>query len=118
MTRWLAPLLAALPAPAAALDLLCQFETECFEAEACDEAAFELAVAAGEAPDTARLGSIADDTLGALSTAESGAQTVVARTASSLQILTIGADGTARYTLHLTDGPAMVSYLGQCESPG
>ncbi len=101
--------------PAVALDAACHFITECFEDEPCDEADFVLRLRPGPEPMSVRLGGPVDRITGELSVAESGAMLVLARSPSSLQILTIGPDDTARYTLHLTDGPAMVSYIGTCE---
>lgn len=108
--------LAALVAlPVAATDAACHFTVECFEDEPCDEADFVLRIRSGDAPMSVRLGGPVDRITGELSVAESGATLILARSPSSLQILTIGPDDTARYTLHLTDGPAMVSYIGTCE---
>lgn len=101
--------------PALALDTACRFTVECYEAEACDAADFTLRLRPGDAPDTVRLGGPVDDITGAVTEAESGARVVVARGPSSVQLLTLGPDSTARYTLHLTDGPAIVSYHGTCE---
>ena len=102
-------------APALALDTACRFTVECYEAEACDAADFTLRLRPGDAPDTVRLGGPVDEFTGAVNEAESGARVVIARSPSSVQLLTLGPDGTARYTLHLTDGPAIVSYHGTCE---
>jgi hypothetical protein len=104
---------AALPAPA--MDAACHFTVECFEDEPCDEADFVLRIRPGPEPMSVRLGGPVDRITGELSVADSGATLVLARSPSSLQILTIGVDESARYTLHLTDGPAMVSYIGTCE---
>ena len=105
--------------PAAAMDAACRFTVECFEAEPCDDADFTLRLRPGDLPLSVRLGGPVDDIVGELSVAQSGATLVLARGPSSLQILTIGTDATARYTLHLTakdsGGPAMVSYIGTCE---
>lgn len=110
------PLIAAVSAAFAdGDDLMCQFETECFEAEACDETAFELNVSKSD--DGVVLGSIADEVQGQSSMNDRGTELIVAQGLSTLQILTVGTDGTARYTLHLTDGPAVLSYLGSCETP-
>jgi len=101
--------------PAFAIDAACHFTVECFEDEPCDEADFVLRLRPGPEPMSVRLGGPVDRITGELSVAQSGATLVLARSPSSLQILTIGPDEAARYTLHLTDGPAMVSYIGTCE---
>lgn len=111
----LALLAGATALPAAAIDAACHFTVECFEDEPCDEADFILRIRSGLEPMSVRLGGPVDDITGELSVAQSGATLILARSPSSLQILTIGPDDTARYTLHLTDGPAMVSYIGTCE---
>ncbi|QIE42595.1 hypothetical protein [Meridianimarinicoccus aquatilis] len=104
-----------LPHTAAALDMTCHFTVECYEAEECDEADFVLDVRDSEEDGHVRLGGPVDDIRGRIGTAQSGSRVVVARSQSSMQLLTIGPDETARYTLHLTDGPAMISYTGICE---
>jgi hypothetical protein len=116
MIRLVATLLAASVAlPAAAIEAACHLTTECFEDEPCDEADFVLRIRPGAENMSVRLGSPADEVMGQLGVAQSGATIILARGPSSLQILTIGPGDTARYTLHLTDGPAMVSYIGTCE---
>jgi len=94
---------------------VCRFTTECFEAEACDDAAFELRIAPGDTNGRVRLGSIADEVTGTLTVGSSGATVILARGPTSFQLLTI-LDTAARYTLHLTDGPAVVTYHGSCEA--
>ncbi|MGS4945646.1 hypothetical protein ACVDG3_09215 [Meridianimarinicoccus sp. RP-17] len=110
-----AALAGATALPAAAIDAACHFTTECFENEPCDEADFVLRIRPGPEEMSVRLGGPADEVTGELGVAQSGATLVLARGPSSVQILTIGPDESARYTLHLTDGPAMVSYIGTCE---
>lgn len=97
-------------------DMLCQFVTECFEGEACDETNFELKLVDAEEPDAVMLGSVSDNVSGEIETLGSGAQVISAQGPSSWQLLSIGPEGEARYTLHLTEGPAVLSYLGTCEA--
>jgi len=105
---------AAMPLPATAFDAVCHFTVECFETEACDAANFELRLRPGPQDMSVRLGSVADEVSGEVTVAQSGATVVLARGPSSFQLLSI-LDGVARYTLHLTDGPAVVTYHGTCE---
>lgn len=99
---------------AAALEATCTFDTICFEAEACDTA--QLALRVAPAPEgRVRLGPRGDGVLGDVVTADNGARVIVARSASSFQLLTV-LDRAARYTVHLTDGPAVATYHGTCEA--
>lgn len=101
-------------APAWAIDVMCHFDTECFEAEACDTADFDLEISPLPGVFEVRLGSVADDVRGQLTVMPNGATAVIARGPSSLQLLTIGLDRSARYTLQLAEGPAVISYHGSC----
>ncbi len=111
--------LAALAGPAGAaltLPAACTFSVECFEAEACDETALRLALTRNGTPDTVRIGSVAEHFTAQRSVTERGATVLQALGPTSAQILSVGPDGTARYSLHLTDGPAALTYLGTCEA--
>lgn len=108
--------LAAGPVPA--LEATCRFEVECYETEPCDAAAFTLSLRPGTAAGTALFSDIAGETEAALSVASNGATVALAITSASVQLLIVGTDGAARYTLHLTDGPAVITYHGQCTPTG
>lgn len=116
-TLW-AVMATALPglASAQAVEVECLFTQECFEAEACDEASFSVRLGKGTVPGEVVMRTPAETIAGTVRGNDTSSLVWSARTPSSEQLLSWGADGTARYTLHLTDGPAVVSYLGQCEA--
>lgn len=101
--------------------LVCNFTTECFDADTCTDAAFEptLTGRAGgmslqdmvaqvkfssEAGDADLLGLRSDD-----------AMSLSGGTFEARHLLTINKDGAARYTVHYADGPMAISYLGICK---
>ncbi|WP_193142101.1 MULTISPECIES: hypothetical protein [unclassified Meridianimarinicoccus] len=108
----LAPGLAA----AQSVEVECVFTLECYEAEACNEANFNLRVGKGDSPTEAVVRTPAETFSGNVEGHDSTSLVWTTRTATTAQILSWGADGSARYTLHLTDGPAVVSYHGHCEA--
>ena len=100
---------------AAALDATCTFETICFEADPCDTATLALRVRSDATTGKVTLGPRGDRVAGRATAAPSGATVIVARGPTSFQLLTV-LDRGARYSVHLTDGPAVVTYLGTCEA--
>ena len=100
--------------PAAALDTACHFTTECLEAEPCAEADFELEITSGDRDGAVVLSQDMGTAEGEMTLAENGAALIAARSPVNLQIVTVGADGESRYSLHFADGPLTVSYLGTC----
>ena len=101
--------------------LSCTFETECFESESCAASTymFELNGRAGGLTDTemvvqTELVSEIGDTR--LIGARSGeAMSLAGGTFEARHLLTLAADGAARYTLHYAEGPMVISYLGECK---
>lgn len=103
------------------IKLQCTFASECFEAESCAATTFtgELVGRAGginnvdmvvQAEFITEIG----DTL--LLGARSGkAISLIGGDFDARHLLTIAADGGARYTLHYADGPMAISYFGVCE---
>lgn len=102
-------------APLWASDLICTFDVECYEAEACDEANFELKLVPGATEDERIARSVADRTPGTVTQTESGTMVWQAITPSTVQLLSWRGETAARYTLHLTDGPEVITYHGLCE---
>lgn len=98
------------------VEVECLFTLECFEAEACDEASFSVRLGKGTVTGEVVMRTPAETIAGTVRGNETSSLVWAAQTPSSEQLLSWGADGTARYTLHLTDGPAVVSYHGQCEA--
>jgi hypothetical protein len=115
LRAWLTAGAMALPLPAHAVNAACVFIIECYEADPCAEAAFDLSVTDGSGERGVLLTSIAGEAVGLMSLAPNGATMIYARGQTSQQVLTLGTDGRARYTLHGSDGPAVVSYFGTCE---
>ncbi|SHE29831.1 hypothetical protein SAMN05444273_10117 [Litoreibacter ascidiaceicola] len=90
----------------------CTFTTECFEAEACADSAFSVAI---EQKDGATL-LVSDAESFPVSVGGSDAVRIyVGVTESAFHLMSRATDGTARYSTHLYDGPLMVNYLGNCE---
>ena len=100
--------------------MLCAFENKCLDAEACNNTTFslELKGLAGGLNDVdvvvqAELISEIGDTI--LPGARSGeAMSLSGGTFDARHLLTIANDGYARYTMHYSDGPIAISYLGAC----
>jgi hypothetical protein len=103
----LAALLAVLPL--GALAQTCFFDTECFEAEACQPAAFELTTE-GEP-----ISAISTE-FGDLEVIYVNGFVALARGAGIVLALAQGEDGMARASVHMR-GPSVVTYLGRCETP-
>lgn len=107
--------LGSMASSAQAGDLLCSFTVECYEADACDEAMFNLRLVPGESENERILRSISDRTPGIVTQTDSGTMIWQAITPSTAQLLSWKLEQAARYTLHLTDGPEVVTYHGICE---
>lgn len=108
----------ALPAPALAqwVTVSCNFETECYEAEACDASALNFSLSAGNALGTVVMRSAGETVVGAASGSDVSSLLWTAETEAAAHLLSWGADGTARYSVHLLMGPEVVTYHGQCEA--
>lgn len=110
--------LAALPGSAWAdwVTVACSFETECYETEACDGAAFSFRLSAGEAAGEVLMRSPSETITGR--TGGSGETALIwsPDTESAAHLLNWGVDGTARYSVHLLLGPEVVTYHGLCEA--
>jgi hypothetical protein len=102
--------------PFATFALECDFERECFEAEACTDSNFSASFVTDVQTGHGQLISDSQTIEGDVSVAESGATYFFAPTGSALHLLTIGTDRTARYTVHMTKGPLVATYLGKCEA--
>jgi len=102
------------------ISMLCAYENECLDAEACNNTtfSFELKGHADGLNDVdmvvqAELISEIGDTI--LLGARSGeAMSLSGGTFDARHLLTIANNGNARYTLHYSDGPMAISYLGAC----
>ena len=102
------------------LAVSCRFETECFEAEGCAETAFEARL-------TGLAGGLTPDALAVVSkfSADAGEVELLGTQAGDILSLSGGniaarhfltlSRGEARYTVHFSEGPMVVSYLGQCQ---
>lgn len=102
--------------PAAQASSLCTFITECYEGEACKDTQFALTFRAGTGgPNEMELVTDAE-TIGVAVGGDSTAAHLAGMTDSGFYILTLtSADGTARFTAHLREGPQSITYLGTCE---
>lgn len=107
--RFILPLsLTLLAVPAIAQD--CVFETECYEADACQETAFSLTADL----DGERLITDFGD-LTIVAAKHSGALTTLFATGDGAEYLLSRNGDTARFTAHANDGPTVISYLGTCK---
>ncbi|MBV2360962.1 hypothetical protein KUH32_14440 [Thalassococcus sp. CAU 1522] len=101
--------------------LLCTFTLECFDSEPCSETAFTPRVegkAGGMTPDTLVVGaSLISDagTVELLGAREGNLTSLFGGGLDARHLLTIGLEGSARYSVHYADGPMVISYLGVCE---
>lgn len=102
------------------INLTCRFSLECFEGEACAETdySFELnGLAGGLAPDAmaalVKMESIggSEDMLGTVS---GKVMTLTGGGIEARHMLTLQG-AAARYTLHYSDGPMVISYIGVCD---
>ena len=102
------------------ISMLCAYENECLDAEACNNTtfSFELKGHADGLNDVdmvvqAELISEIGDTI--LLGARSGeAMSLSGGAFDARHLLTIANDGYVRYTMHYSDGPMAISYLGAC----
>ncbi len=108
MQALLATILALVP-PGAAVAQTCFFDTECFETEACQPAAFELTTE-GE-PITGISSEFGD-----LEIVYVNGFVTLAKGPGMVLALARGDDGTARASV-LMEGPSAVTYVGRCETP-
>lgn len=110
--------LALAPAPAIATSQVvqCSFDTECYEAEACDRAGFSLRLSAGEADGEIVMRSPGETVTGRAGGTDETSLTWTAETESAAHLLSWGSDGSARYSVHLLLGPEVVTYHGTCEA--
>lgn len=130
LTTCLATFLASLPALVAAQEdgavtpllLNCSFTTECYETEGCQDTLF-AATLVGEATGPEPISQLAEvemrgdaEDVQLLGHMSNGALGLVGGAGLGRHMLTVSAEGTARYTVHFADGPRMVSYTGQCEA--
>lgn len=106
--RMALPLMAATALPAHAQD--CTFTTECYEAEACQDASFALTA------------DLANDTLvtefgdlSVIAVKNRDAITTLFATGEGAEYLLSRNGDTARFTAHSNDGPAAITYLGTCK---
>ena len=106
-------LVITLPSAVAASDYSCNFNTECYESEACAESDFTVEVRNGENKFVTDFG-----TFPILAKRETDEiLTVFVHTDGAVYLLSSNARQ-SRLTVHITDGPQSLTYLGQCEKTG
>lgn len=105
--------------PMAQADSLCTFTTECYEDESCQDTAFEVTFRAGTGgPNEMELVTDAE-TIGVAVGGNAQIAHFAGMTENGFYILTLAsADGAARFTAHLGEGPQSITYLGACELGG
>ncbi|MEP3346199.1 MAG: hypothetical protein ABJN34_00495 [Litoreibacter sp.] len=104
--------LALLATPIAAQTHQCTFTAECFEAESCSDTAFNLSIEA----QSGRVSLVSDaETVPVTSSGNDDFRIYAGGNENAYHLLSLGSDGTARYSTHINGGPLMVNYLGTCE---
>ncbi|TCM81487.1 hypothetical protein [Rhodovulum steppense] len=100
--------------------LACAFDRECHEAEPCTDADFALDVTgrvggmgAGTMLARVVLSSVSGD-VDAFGTLDGGTMFLQGGDGASRSYLVV-TNGAARYTLHMAEGPTVVTYHGTCE---
>ncbi|MBD3739038.1 hypothetical protein BMG00_00165 [Thioclava marina] len=112
------------PTQVAPATLACHFTTECYEAEPCQGTAYdaELQVIPQKSAFTPNTKLTSDAGSVWMSFYPQGSGSWLAEPArflgfdaSATHLITRGPDGAARYTVQMTEGPMVISYLGSCE---
>ncbi|MBP0482054.1 hypothetical protein [Sagittula salina] len=104
------------------ISLGCQFDRECLEDEACSDSGFPAmldAHAGGLDPEVLMVEAnlVAEDgTTFLVGARDHGRLSLSGGDFEARHLLTVSAEGDARYTVHYAEGPMMVSYLGRCEA--
>lgn len=109
-------------APAQAqLNLVCRFAVECYEDEVCAETSFGAALT-GDAGGMDAMSMVVQAelksdaaTVELLGVRDAGAISLSGGPFEARHLLSVAADGAARYSVHYLEGPVVVSYLGRCE---
>ena len=102
--------------------LSCRFGIECLEAEGCVAGGLSATLdgrAGGMDAQSMTVQAELAFEAGAvemLGVMDSGAMSLSGGPFEARHLLTRAPDGATRYTVHYTDGPMVVSYLGQCEA--
>ncbi len=93
----------------------CSFTTECFDGDGCSETSFSFEIETEGG--ATRLVSDAE-TIPLSQGGSDETRVYVGVTESAFHLLTHSAEGEARYSTHIYDGPLMLNYLGRCEVAG
>lgn len=100
----------------AQIALTCHFDTECFEADGCDETAFDLDIAQPDASvSVTRVASVSGTELANTRRAPSGTVSLYASNDSATMVTVIAPDLTARHAYIVHQGPQLITYHGTCE---
>lgn len=88
----------------------CNFTTECYETEPCQDTSFALTAALDDAKLVTDFGDLT-----VVGVKRDGALTTVFITGEGAEYLLTRNGDAARFTAHSNDGPAAITYLGRCE---
>jgi len=102
------------------VNLACRFTIECFDTEGCSDTQFDTSLtghAGGKTPEN--MIAIAEfvtdaETLPMVGARDNGALQLAHRTEAAHHMITVATTGDTRYSVHLSDGPMMISYAGIC----
>lgn len=93
-----------------ALAFSCNFQTECYETEPCQEADFTIEVILEEEKVSTEFGDLT-----VVAAKESDAITIIFATGGETEFLISVTPMAARASAHINEGPLSVSYFGICE---
>ncbi|WP_407493276.1 hypothetical protein [Pseudooceanicola sp. MF1-13] len=114
MTRLILSLIVVLmPSLTLATDYSCNFNTECYEDEACATSNFAVEVRGDEEKIATDFG-----TFPILAIRDEEDRLTVFVTSDGAVYLLSASGSEARFTAHITDGPQAINYLGTCEKVG
>lgn len=88
----------------------CNFTTECYETEPCQDTSFALTAALDDAKLVTDFGDLT-----VVGVKRDGVLTTVFVTGEGAEYLLSRNGDTARFTAHSNEGPAAITYLGRCE---
>ena len=102
--------------PGSALGYECLYTTECFEAEACQDTAFEMSVVPSDDYASATVTSVNGE-FKATAYNFQGMSSYAGFTSSTLHLISISGRGASRYSVQTGDenGVTVITYQGACK---
>ncbi|WP_439122963.1 hypothetical protein [Marivita sp.] len=100
--------------PAAAMETVCRFNTECFEGEDCTSTEYDVTITADPEAESGLVLQTGSETLRGTGIRKDGPGHTIFVGDTALHVISASDNGTARYTVHL-EGPMTITYQGTCE---